>query len=69
MLAVDGPTNEAKGSASAAYWLPTNGDFRCEYVARQIGVKTAYKLTVASNEKQAMLAVLSSCPNQQIPQR
>ena len=69
MLAVDGPTNEAKGSASAAYWLPTNGEYRCEYVARQIGVKAAYKLSVASDEKQAMLAVLNSCPNQQIPQR
>ena len=69
MLAVDGPANEQKGSASAAYWLPTNGDYRCPYVARQIGVKATYKLSVASTEKQAMMAVLRSCPNQEVPQR
>ena len=39
LLAVDGPANQEKGSASAAYWLPTNADYRCDYVARQIGVK------------------------------
>lgn len=37
LLAVDGPANQGKGSASAAYWLPTNASYRCDYVARQIG--------------------------------
>ncbi len=45
LLAVDGPANQEKGSASAAYWLPTNADYRCDYVARQIGVKDKYQLT------------------------
>lgn len=67
LLAVDGPANQSKGSASAAYWLPTNGAFRCEYVARQIGVKAKYELTVTTAERRAMLAVLRSCPAQQIP--
>lgn len=39
LLAVDGPANQQKGSASAAYWLPTNSEYRCDYVARQIGVE------------------------------
>ncbi len=30
LLAVDGPANQEKGSASAAYWLPTNGAYRCD---------------------------------------
>ena len=51
LLAVDGPANQEKGSASAAYWLPTNADYRCDYVARQIGVKDKYQLTVTSQEK------------------
>ncbi|PST45665.1 deoxyribonuclease [Bifidobacterium callitrichos] len=67
LLAVDGPANQEKGSASAAYWLPTNGSYRCEYVARQIGVKSTYGLTVTTAEKDAMLAVLHTCPAQQIP--
>lgn len=67
LLAVDGPANQDKGSASAAYWLPTNSAYRCQYVARQIGIKTKYALTVTSREKQAMQAVLSSCPNEQLP--
>ncbi|KAB5607391.1 HNH endonuclease family protein [Bifidobacterium jacchi] len=67
LLAVDGPANEAKGSASAAYWLPTNSAYRCDYVARQIGVKAKYQLSVTTAEKRAMLAVLRSCPAQQLP--
>lgn len=67
LLAVDGTANSEKGSASAAYWLPTNGGFRCEYVARQIGIKDKYDLSVTSQEKQAMLGVLHACPAQEIP--
>ncbi|PLS29152.1 HNH endonuclease family protein [Bifidobacterium parmae] len=67
LLAVDGPANQEKGSASAAYWLPTNGAYRCDYVARQIGVKSKYGLTVTSAEKDAMLAVLHTCPGQAVP--
>jgi hypothetical protein len=68
LLPVDGQANQEKGSASAAYWLPTNGEYRCEYVARQVGVKDKYQLTVTSKEKDAMLAVLHSCPGQVVPQ-
>lgn len=67
LLAVDGPANEEKGSASAAYWLPTNGAYRCAYVARQIGVKSKYGLSVTTREQQAMMSVLRSCPNEQVP--
>lgn len=69
LLAVDGPANQEKGSASAAYWLPTNGAYRCEYVARQIGVKAKYGLSVTTKEKRAMLSVLHGCPAQSVPER
>ena len=61
------PGQSGEGSASAAYWLPTNADYRCDYVARQIGVKDKYRLTVTSQEKDAMLAVLHTCPGQAVP--
>jgi len=67
LLAVDGPANQGKGSASAAYWLPTNASYRCDYVARQIGVKDKYGLSVTSSEKRAMQSVLHGCPGQEIP--
>ncbi|WP_044086856.1 HNH endonuclease family protein [Bifidobacterium bombi] len=67
LLAVDGPANQEKGSASAAYWLPENRGYRCSYVARQIGVKTKYRLSVTTKERDAIIEVLRSCPSQSIP--
>lgn len=67
LLAVDGPTNEAKGDGDAATWLPPNKAFRCSYVSRQIAVKSKYKLWITSAEKDAMTRVLSSCPKQLLP--
>lgn len=67
LLAVDGPANEQKSDGDAATWLPPNKPFRCQYVARQIAVKTKYQLWVKPAEKDAILRVLSSCPGQQLP--
>lgn len=67
LLAVDGPSNQAKGDSDAATWLPDNKTFRCEYVARQIAVKKKYSLWVTQAEKDAMVKVLSSCPGQVLP--
>lgn len=67
LLAVDGDANGDKGDASAAYWLPPNEDYGCEYVARQIGVKSAYGLSVTTRERAAMFAVLADCPSQPLP--
>ena len=67
LLAVDGPTNSAKGDADAASWLPPNKGFRCAYVARQIAVKSKYRLWVTVAEKNSMAAVLATCPVQGLP--
>jgi hypothetical protein len=67
LLAVDGPTNEAKGDGDAATWLPPNKGFRCSYVARQVAVKAKYGLWVTSAEKDAISRVLGSCPKQTVP--
>ncbi|MDO4686408.1 MAG: DUF1524 domain-containing protein [Corynebacterium sp.] len=61
LLAVDGPTNQQKGDADAATWLPPNKAFRCEYVQRQITVKAHYGLWVTQAEKDAMARVLATC--------
>jgi hypothetical protein len=67
LLAVEGAANQQKSDGNAATWLPSNKQFRCEYVARQIAVKQKYNLWVISAEKQAMSGILSRCPDQELP--
>ncbi len=61
LLAVDGPSNDQKGDADAASWLPPNKAFRCAYVAIQINVKAKYHLWVTQAEHNAMATVLAGC--------
>ena len=67
LLAVDGPTNQAKGDGDAATWLPPNKSFRCSYVARQVAVKAKYGLWVTAAEAAAIRRVLANCPEQDLP--
>lgn len=67
LLAVDGRLNQQKGDSDAASWLPPNKAYRCPYVARQVAVKQKYGLWVTAAEQDAMVRVLSSCPQQKLP--
>ena len=67
LLAVDGSANQEKGDAAADAWLPSNKSYVCQYVARQIGVKAAYGLSVTAAERDAMLKALAECPGQRLP--
>jgi hypothetical protein len=64
LLAVDGTANQQKSDGDAATWLPPNKTFRCEYVARQIAVKSSYSLWVTQAEHDAMARVLGDCPGE-----
>ena len=61
LLAVSPKANFDKAFRDAASWLPPNTAFRCDFVARQIDVKTAYGLWVSAKEKEAMTDVLARC--------
>jgi hypothetical protein len=61
LLAVSSKANFDKAFRDANAWLPPNQAFRCEFVARQVSVKAAYRLWVSANEKRAMAAVLDHC--------
>jgi hypothetical protein len=61
LLAVDGPSNEAKGDSDAASWLPPNTVVRCAYISRQLAVKQLYKLWVTQPEHDAMAKILNTC--------
>lgn len=67
LLAVDGPTNQQKSDGDAATWLPPNKSYRCDYVARQISVKSSYGLWVTRAEHDAMARVLAGCQDTTTP--
>ena len=67
LLAVSGPLNAQKGDGDTATWLPPNKAYRCPYVARQVAVKHHYGLWVTSAERDAMIRVLSACPDEPLP--
>lgn len=67
LLAVEGKANQDKSDADAATWLPPNKTFRCQYVARQIAVKSKYGLWVTQAEHDAIAGVLAQCPGQRLP--
>jgi hypothetical protein len=67
LLAVASESNQAKGSADAASWLPPSHAIRCAYVARQIAVKAKWQLWVTRAEHDAMARVLAPCPGQLLP--
>jgi hypothetical protein len=58
---VSAKSNFDKAFRDAASWLPPNVGFRCEFVARQVEVKTIYGLGVSDKEQRAMAEVLSTC--------
>jgi len=61
LLAVDFKLNRQKGDGDAATWLPPYKSYRCTYVARQVAVKTKYKLWVTAPEKTAISNLLTAC--------
>ena len=63
LLAVSGDSNQQKSDSDASKWLPSNREFQCEYVTRQISVKLKYSLWISEPEKGAMSSVLVGCKN------
>lgn len=61
LLAVSPQANFDKAYRDAASWLPPNQEFRCDFVARQIDVKTVYGLWLSAKEKRALTDVLARC--------
>ncbi len=66
LLAVDAAANGKKSDGDAATWLPSNKQFRCQYVARQVSVKYKYALWVTQAEKEAISRVLANCPKEPV---
>lgn len=61
LQATNQESNTQKSAQTAATWLPPNEAYRCEYVGRQITIKSTYQLSVTPAEKTAMDNVLNTC--------
>ena len=62
-----GGVNQQKSDYDAASWLPPSRVHRCPFVAQQIAIKRKYDLWVTPAEKDAMMRVLTTCPDQAVP--
>lgn len=68
LLAVKGSLNSQKSDGDAATWLPPLKSYRCAFVARQVAVKAKYGLWLTKPEKDAILRLLTPCPEQLLPE-
>lgn len=60
LLAVDGPTNAAKGDDDPAAWRPRQ-DYQCAYATRWITTKHQWDLKVDRPEASALTDMLATC--------
>jgi hypothetical protein len=60
LVAASVHSNESKGDSDPAKWRPVQA-FQCAYAARYINVKAKYRLTVDTDEKTALVAMLQAC--------
>lgn len=67
LVAVSRTTSAARGTGSAAVWLPSASGARCAYVAAQIAVKRSYGMWVTRTEHDALAAAVAACPEQVLP--
>lgn len=61
LLAVVDQANQDKRDYVVDERRPSNTPYQCDYVARQIGIKNKYKLTVTGTEHDAMNLMLAIC--------
>ena len=64
LLAVSGKANRKKKAANVASWLPSNKDFRCDYVTLIVKVKAKYGLWMVQAEHDEASRVLKTCSSQ-----
>ena len=60
LLAVDGPTNQAKSDQGPPHWLPEVN--RCRYVEQYVQVKDTYGLGVSDDAIAGLRHLLQQCP-------
>ncbi|AQA05999.1 hypothetical protein BVC93_30615 [Mycobacterium sp. MS1601] len=63
LVAVDGPTNQDKGDAEPAFWMPPNAAFHCQYAVQFIAVMRGYGLPIDAPSLPVLRDATATCPN------
>ena len=61
LLAVDGPSNQAKSDLEPGRWMPELDGFRCQYAIAFVTVSAAYRLPVDSPSQRVLASALGGC--------
>ena len=61
LIAVDGPTNQAKSDSTPAAWLPPNKSFRCEYGIRYVQASISWDLPITEADHQILTKIAATC--------
>lgn len=61
LVAVDGPTNAAKGDRGPADWMPSNGAYACLYALDYASIVAAWSLSVSAADRGALVVTLTDC--------
>ncbi|GAA1670034.1 membrane protein [Mycolicibacterium murale] len=62
LVAVDGPTNQDKGDAEPARWMPPNVAFHCQYAMQFLAVLRGYQLALDAASAPVLQEAAATCP-------
>jgi hypothetical protein len=62
LVAVDGPTNQDKGDAEPALWMPPNAAFHCQYAMQFVAVMKGYSLPIDGPSVAELRRAVATCP-------
>jgi hypothetical protein len=61
LIAVTAKSNRSKGEKDPNLWMPTQKNYRCEYISNWIAVKYRWSLSVDISEKNFLVAEVKNC--------
>lgn len=59
--------NRSKGARGPDEWLPTNPDFRCQYIREYLGVKQMWGLRPSESQKAVLEYMQKICSDGEVP--
>lgn len=61
LIAVDGPTNSAKGDRGPSQWMPPNATYGCLYALDYVTIAADWSLAVPASDRDALVDTLTEC--------
>ena len=65
LIAVGGSSNARKGSSDPSDWMPDNASYHCEYLNKWLNIKSEFRLSIDSVERDAITTLYQekNCQN------